>query len=59
LFYFSLNFASGLAVYFIASNLFGIAQYAALGKVNWSNLFKFGPAKKPEIVKTKSGKKRS
>jgi YidC/Oxa1 family membrane protein insertase len=59
LFYFSLNFASGLAVYFIASNLFGIAQYAALGKVNWSNLFKFGPAKKPEVVKTKSGKKRS
>jgi YidC/Oxa1 family membrane protein insertase len=59
LFYFSLNFASGLAVYFITSNLFGIAQYAALGKVNWSNLFKFGPTKKPEVVKTKSGKKRS
>jgi YidC/Oxa1 family membrane protein insertase len=56
LFYFSLNFASGLAVYFIASNLFGIAQYAALGKVNWANLFKFGPEKKPEI-KTKSGKR--
>ena len=59
LFYFALNFASGLAVYFIASNLFGIAQYAMLGKVNWSNLFKFGPTKKPEVVKTKSGKKRS
>jgi YidC/Oxa1 family membrane protein insertase len=58
LFYFALNFASGLAVYFIASNLFGIAQYAALGKVNWSNLFKFGPTKIPE-AKTKSGKKRS
>jgi YidC/Oxa1 family membrane protein insertase len=57
LFYFALNFASGLAVYFIASNLFGIAQYAALGKVNWSNLFKFGPTKKPEITKTKSGKR--
>jgi YidC/Oxa1 family membrane protein insertase len=39
LFYFALNFASGLAVYFITSNLVGIAQYAALGKVNWSNLF--------------------
>jgi YidC/Oxa1 family membrane protein insertase len=52
LFYFSLNFASGLAVYFIASNLVGILQYAALGKVKWSNLFVFGgnqsaaPAKK-------------
>ncbi len=56
LFYFALNFASGLAVYFIASNLVGIAQYAALGKVNWSNLFEFGPAKKPEI-KAKSGKR--
>ena len=56
LFYFALNFASGLAVYFITSNLLGIAQYAALGKVNWSNLFKFGPAAKPE-TKSKSGKR--
>jgi YidC/Oxa1 family membrane protein insertase len=56
LFYFALNFASGLAIYFIASNLAGIAQYAALGKVNWSNLFKIGPAARPE-VKTKSGKR--
>ncbi len=55
LFYFALNFASGLAVYFITSNLVGIAQYAALGKVNWSNLFKFGPAK-PQ-PKAKSGKR--
>lgn len=36
--YLALTFASGLAVYFIASNLVSIAQYAALGKVNWSNL---------------------
>jgi YidC/Oxa1 family membrane protein insertase len=56
LFYFALNFASGLAVYFITSNLLGIAQYAALGKVNWSNLLKFGPDKKPE-TKSKSGKR--
>jgi len=56
LFYFALNFASGLAVYFIASNLVGIAQYAALGKVNWSNLFSFGSEKKPE-VKKQSGKR--
>jgi YidC/Oxa1 family membrane protein insertase len=57
LFWFSLNFASGLAVYFIASNLAGIAQYAALGKVNWSNLFKFGsqPAPVP-AAKTKPKK---
>jgi YidC/Oxa1 family membrane protein insertase len=56
LFYFALNFASGLAVYFITSNLAGIAQYAALGKVNWSNLFSFGSAPKPE-PKPKSGKR--
>ena len=56
LFYFALNFASGLAVYFIASNLVGIAQYAALGKVNWKNLFTLGPARKPD-TKSKSGKR--
>jgi YidC/Oxa1 family membrane protein insertase len=38
--YFAINFASGLAVYFVVSNLFGIAQYAMLGKVDWSNLLK-------------------
>ncbi len=59
LFYFALNFASGLAVYFIASNLFGIAQYAALGKVNWKNLFSFGPSPSAaDKNKTKSTTKR-
>lgn len=41
--YFAYNYASGLAVYFIASNLAGLAQYALLGKVNWKALL---PAKK-------------
>ncbi len=36
--YFALTFASGLAIYFVASNVFTILQYAALGKVDWSNL---------------------
>jgi YidC/Oxa1 family membrane protein insertase len=44
LFYFSLNYASGLAVYFIISNLLGIAQYAIMGKVNWKNLI---PGRRP------------
>jgi YidC/Oxa1 family membrane protein insertase len=39
--YFALNFAAGLAVYFIVSNLFGIAQYAYMGKVDWKNVFTF------------------
>ncbi len=32
------SLASGLALYFIISNVLGVAQYALLGKVNWSNL---------------------
>jgi YidC/Oxa1 family membrane protein insertase len=43
--YFAYNYASGLAVYFIISNLAGIAQYALMGKVNWKALL---PGKKPE-----------
>jgi YidC/Oxa1 family membrane protein insertase len=45
--YFAYNYASGLAVYFIISNLAGIAQYALMGKVNWRALL---PGKKPEAV---------
>jgi YidC/Oxa1 family membrane protein insertase len=36
--WFALTFPSGLAVYFITSNMLGIIQYAAQGKANWSNL---------------------
>jgi YidC/Oxa1 family membrane protein insertase len=36
--WFALTFPSGLAVYFITSNVLGIIQYAAQGKANWSNL---------------------
>jgi YidC/Oxa1 family membrane protein insertase len=36
--WFAITFPSGLAVYFITSNLLGIVQYAAQGKANWSNL---------------------
>jgi len=46
LFMFTLNYASGLAVYLITSNLIGVLQYAALGKVNWSSLI----GRKPEVV---------
>ncbi len=40
--WFALTFPSGLAVYFITSNLLGIVQYAAQGKANWSNLLPKG-----------------
>lgn len=36
--YMAFTLASGLSLYFVASNVIGILQYAALGKVNWSNL---------------------
>jgi YidC/Oxa1 family membrane protein insertase len=41
--YLALTFASGLALYFIATNLVSIGQYAAMGKLDWRNLF---PVKK-------------
>jgi YidC/Oxa1 family membrane protein insertase len=43
--------ASGLALYFVASNLVGIIQYAALGRLNWRNLL---PTKKEKTAKSSS-----
>lgn len=43
--YLALTFASGLAIYFVASNLASIAQYALMGKLNWSNLLPFKTGK--------------
>jgi len=41
--YMALTLNSGLALYFLASNVVSVAQYAILGKVNWSSLIpKFG-----------------
>ena len=45
LFFFSINYASGLAVYFVASNVLSIVQYAMMGKVNWRNLLPGGGKK--------------
>jgi len=42
--YLAFSFASGLALYFVTSNLVTIGQYAAMGKVNWSSLL---PGRKP------------
>lgn len=51
--YFALNFASGLAVYFITSNVLGIVQYASMGRVNWRNLLPGGGQKTAPPVKRK------
>jgi YidC/Oxa1 family membrane protein insertase len=32
------SYASGLAVYFVTTNLFSIGQYAVMGRLNWNNL---------------------
>ena len=37
--YISLNFPAGLSIYWVASNLAGFAQYAAMGKTSMKNLF--------------------
>ncbi|MBV6395365.1 MAG: Membrane protein insertase YidC 2 [Anaerolineales bacterium] len=47
--WFALTFPSGLAVYFITSNILGIVQYAMMGKANWRNLLPGG--NKTQIVK--------
>ncbi len=57
LFWFSLTFASGLAVYFITSNLLGIAQYAMMGKANWRNLLPGGNKANTPASKTPASKK--
>ena len=37
--YFAYTYAAGLALYFVVSNLLAVAQYAAMGKVDWRNVF--------------------
>ncbi|NPA07295.1 MAG: YidC/Oxa1 family membrane protein insertase [Chloroflexi bacterium] len=43
--YFSMTFASGLALYFLTSNLVSIAQYALMGKLSWQDFIPFGGKK--------------
>ncbi len=46
--YMGLTLASGLAVYFVTSNIVGIGQYALLGKVNWKMINPF--YKQPKVI---------
>ena len=45
--FFSLSFSVGLSIYFIVSNLVGIAQYTLMGRAEWGNLLG-RPSKKAE-----------
>ena len=47
----SYSLSSGLALYFLVSNILGVGQYALLGKVNWKNLL---PQPKPADNAVKS-----
>ena len=52
---FSLSFASGLSIYFIASNLIGIAQYAAMGRIDFKRLAGRVPAEEtPKVVESEA-----
>jgi len=48
------QFSAGLALYFVVSNLTTVAQYAAMGKTDWSRIFPWIKTKpkvsKPSIV---------
>ena len=51
--------ASGLSLYFVISNLFGILQYALLGKANWKSLLPGYKPPAPPDAKTNRGKNES
>ena len=65
------SYASGLAVYFVTTNIFSIGQYAIMGKLNWNNLLPKNllpkglfpgstpPAKLPSSGSSKSGSSKS
>lgn len=53
--YMAYSLASGLALYFLVSNVFGIIQYAILGRANWANIFPF--LKKEEAPSASKPKK--
>jgi YidC/Oxa1 family membrane protein insertase len=48
------QFSAGLALYFVVSNLTTVAQYAAMGKTDWSRIFPWVKSKpkesRPSIV---------
>lgn len=51
--YLAYSFSSGLALYFVTSNVVGILQYAAMGKLNWRNILPANllPAKNTDVPK--------
>lgn len=54
--FFALSFSVGLSVYFIVSNLVGIAQYALMGKANFRGIFGRSAAPAPAAPSRIEGK---
>jgi YidC/Oxa1 family membrane protein insertase len=45
--FFTLQFPSGLALYWVATNVFGIVQYTLTGRADWRRIFSFSPQTAP------------
>jgi YidC/Oxa1 family membrane protein insertase len=54
--YLAYSFPSGLALYFVTSNVVGILQYGIMGRLDWRNLI---PARFSSESKTSTGSKTS
>ena len=54
--YISLTFPSGLSIYWILSNIIGLIQYAAMGRVNLINQL-LGREEQPSTKRARSGRK--
>ena len=50
--YLALTFSSGLAVYFVTSNLMGIIQYGLMGKLDFKNLLNMFSGSKTKQIST-------
>ncbi len=55
--WFALTFPSGISIYFIVSNVLGVVQYAATGRVHWGSLFSFGGKPQPQAQTSLKKKK--
>lgn len=47
--FFALSFSVGMSIYFIASNVIGIVQYALMGKVKWANIIALPGRARPAV----------
>ncbi len=54
--FFALSFSIGISIYFIVSNIAGIAQAFMMGRADWRNIFKRG-GRPPALVTTTAGGK--